>query len=99
MYDVFTSVMLERLKILNPSARSSRFVCSLNRIFLDTRRSAVTVCGRRFTLRRKGIPSTPPAPNRVFDGVLKLGGNVDGIDAAIAYPDEITTIGESCKSP
>src|SRR5689334_15139978 len=45
------------------------------------------------------MPSTPPAPNSVFDGVLKLGGKVLGILAGIAYPDEITTIGDTCKSP
>src|ERR1044071_3910228 len=97
MYDVFTAVTLARLKILNPSARSSRFICSVNRILFEIRRSVVVVYGRRLTFRRKGTPSTPPAPNSVFDGVLKLGGNVFGIDATIAYPDETTTIGDNCR--
>src|SRR5262245_60539134 len=48
--------------------------------------------------RAKGTLRFPPAPVSVFDGVLKPGGNVVGMVAGIAYPDEITTIGESWKS-
>src|SRR4051812_2641088 len=101
IYDVLTPVTLDLLKMLNPSASSSRLICSVKWILFETRRSVVHVYGRRFRLRRNGIPNTPPAPYNVFDTVTKLGGdgNVDGIVVGIAYPAEITVMGDNCRSP
>ena len=46
IYDVLTWVILDLLKILNPSASNSRLMCSVKWIRFETRRSVVNVYGR-----------------------------------------------------
>ena len=77
-------------------------MCSVKWILFETRRSVVKVYGRRLIFRSKwDSQDIHRHQYNVFDTVTKLGGDgkVDGIVAGIAYPDEITVIGDSWRSP